>query len=117
MRAFVMWVLAVLGLLGSAAIGMYWWDRKRYRMGVADEKRARAERYKAKAASDEKRAEEETSLSEAQRLLRQAAEARARRIELEEERLKLARELSQELENDERARRFNLRHGLIAPEA
>jgi len=114
-RAFFSWVLVALGVLGSAVVGMYFWDRKRFRMGLADEKRARAARYKAKAESSEQKALEDKNLINSQAHLRAAADARAKMLKLEQERIALAKKLSQQLEASERARRFNLRHGLTPP--
>jgi len=115
MRGWFSWILACLGVFGASIAGMWWWDRKRWRMGYADERRLKAARQIEKAEDHDKKAVESDNLADAQRHLLLAAEARGRADQLEKERIALAKELAQDMEDSERVRRFNERHGLVPP--
>lgn len=96
-------------------VGFWLWNRVRFNMGMADEKKARAEWYKSKAEWLEKKGAEGQNIVRAQGYMQAAAESYSKAAEIELERRELAQKIKAELPDGERARRFNARHGLAEP--
>jgi len=109
------WVLAGLGVLLAFVAAVVLRDKRLLRMALADQKRAFAEHLRAK--SDSARLKEGAARTHAEASAhKKAADNAAARAHLHaKEAQDIAKELSKDMPDTDRARRFNERHGLRTP--
>ena len=106
------WILSILGIFIGAFIALSTRNNFALKKALAEEKKARAEKERAKEFSARRRADAEQSLSKAGGHIARADALAEKAAKLEQQARDEAKKLSKSITDAERARRFNARWGL-----
>ncbi len=115
MKTWMKWALA--GVVVALAAGLFIATRNKtmLKMALADFKKAGSVHQHAKAISEASKRTAAASKEKAEKHLVNANRAADRANRLQDEARQIANEVSHEMPDSERARRFNARHGLANP--